>query len=229
VSGTFHTGRECTPADPNYTPAASALVAIAGSAGAFPGLCRVLGELPPSLKAAVAVMLHTGPESLLASALAMRSRLPVYDAVSGDLLRDGCVYVAQPQTHLVVNADARLTVSDAPRVRLFRPSADWLFESAAASFTNRLVAVVLSGMLSDGARQLHTVKRLGGTVLVQDPSQAAHADMPAAAVATGCADLVVGIDEMSRAISEAVARQNQTWAARKWASPFDVGELISRP
>ena len=219
VSGPLHI-ESSWPRDLDGGGAASALVTIAGSAGAFPGLCRVLAELPLELNAAVVAILHTGAGSALASALAMRSRLVISEATSGGLLRDGRVYVAPPLTHLLVNLDGRLTVVDAPRAGVYRPSADWLFESAASSFTSRHVAVVLSGLLSDGARQLSLVKRLGGTVLAEDPSQAAYSPMPAAAIATGHVDVVVAIEQMALAICAAV-RQHAA-SARVWESPFEA-------
>ena len=177
---------------------------IAGSAGAFPGLCRVLADLPPDLNAAVVAILHTGSGSALASALATQSRLVISEATSGEQLCNGRVYVAPPQTHLLVDSHGRLTVVDAPHAGVYRPSADWLFESAARCFTSRHVAVVLSGLLSDGARQVSLVKRLGGSVLAEDPCDAAYPPMPAAAIATGSVDVVVAIEQMADAICVAV-------------------------
>jgi chemotaxis response regulator CheB len=183
---------------------ASTLVTVAGSAGAFDGLRQLVAALPRGLKSAIAVMLHTGPGSTLADSLAVGSQLPVRYGQSGLMLREGCVYVARPCTHLIVNPDASLTVSEAAPVRRFRPSADWLFESAAASFGERHMAVILSGMLSDGAHQLRAVKRLGGTVLAQSPSEARFPDMPEAAIATGFVDKVMSIGAMPAAIGEFV-------------------------
>ena len=198
---------------------AKSLVTIAGSAGAFGVMQHLLGALPPSLEAAVVVLLHTGPGSSLAATLRFRSRWPVREAVTGDLLQDGCVYVSQPQTHLVVNPDARLTISHAPRVHLFRPSADWLFESAAASFRERHVAVVLSGVLSDGARQLRSVKQVGGMVVAQSPRDARYPSMPAAAIATGLVDEIVAGDGLPEAVWTAVNR---------WLEQCDAGASTAR-
>lgn len=164
-------------------------------------------------------MLHTGSARLAAS-LGMCSRLPVREAVSNDLLCDGFVYVPAPRTHMIVNPDTRLTASDALPVRGFRPSADWLFESASASFRERHIAVVLSGMMSDGAHRLSVVKRLGGTVVVQSPDEAAYPNMPAAAIATGCADFVLPIDAMSDVISDTVERLTRSFDLQLWECPF---------
>ena len=152
----------------------------------------------------------------------MRSRMPVVEAQSGDLLENGYAYIAIPRTHLIVNPDARLTVSEAPPRRLFRPSADWLLESAAAAFSDRHIAIILSGMLSDGAEALAAVKRSGGMVIVQDPCNAEHPEMPAAALATGFVDRVVSADDLADTVSRVVNSRDVARDARAWEVPFDV-------
>ncbi len=185
------------------------LVTIAGSAGGFYPLFHLLESLPPTLKSAVAVMLHMGPHSALANTLRLGSRLVVYEAVTGYRLMDGCVYVPRAGTHLIINPDGRVSVSRAAPIGWFRPSADWLFESAAASFRERHIAVVLSGMMSDGARRIPVVKRAGGTVFAQSPLEAEFPDMPAAAINTGCVDEVIRAGDLPEAICRAVDRCNE--------------------
>jgi two-component system chemotaxis response regulator CheB len=195
-------------------------VTIAGSAGGLEPLSHLLAELPFGFNAAVVAMLHTGPGSVLAEMLRDRSKLPLSSGKSGQLLKAGHVYVAPQGTHVIVNPDARLTISAAPRLRHFRPSADWLFESAAASFGDRHMAIVLSGRLSDGATKLRTVKRLGGTVFVQSPGDAIHPEMPTAAIATGLVDFVVPVSDMARAVCDLLSRRDAERDAAMWESPF---------
>jgi chemotaxis response regulator CheB len=219
VSGTLHSvgavGANC-----NDEPAATYLVTVAGSAGGFEPLRELLSELPRGFGAAVVAMLHTGPGSLLADALRHRSQLPVWVCESGELLRAGNVYVAPPDTHVVINPDARLTISAAPPVRRFRPSADWLFESAAASFGDRHTAIVLSGMLWDGAAQLQAVKRLGGATFAQSPEEAIRPEMPSAAIATGFVDLVAPMSSMARAVCDLLSKRSAARDAAMWEAPF---------
>jgi len=222
VSCTIHNDDSCKCGDPDQWPIATTLVTIAGSAGGLDGLRRILSALPANLDAAVAAMLHAGAGSMLAQTLTRYSRLRVREVASGDFLRNGCVHVPRPCTHLVVNPDSRLSVSGA-EAGLFRPSADWLFESAAASYRERHVAVVLSGMLFDGSRQLRAVKKLGGTILVQSPADAQYPDMPKAAIATRLVDRVVAIDGMAAAICEAVDRCRREHHVSVWEAPFDPG------
>jgi two-component system chemotaxis response regulator CheB len=200
--------------------AATYLVSIGGSAGAFESLATLLGILPREFPAAIAVAIHVGPGSAFVSALRRFSTLHVDWARPGELLQPGRVHVAPPNSHLIINPDARTTISDAPRVRHFRPSADWLFESASASFGERHTAIVLSGMMSDGAMRLHAVKGHGGRIVVQDPLSCRYGDMPRAAIATGHVDRVLTLLEMRDDLVDLMhARDTQLDAAR-WENPF---------
>jgi two-component system chemotaxis response regulator CheB len=210
----------CKNTDVDARPVSPYLVSIAGSAGAFEALSQLLQTLPPDWPAAIAVALHTGPASLLVDCLAPRSRAPIEWATPGAFLQTGRVYIAPAGTHLIVNPDGRLALSNAPPIRLFCPSADWLFDSAAASFADRHVAIVLSGMLSDGAFTLRHVKRRGGSVLVQDPSTCRYPDMPRAAVATGHADAVLPVGELIHVASQIFAKRERRRDLAIWHDPF---------
>jgi two-component system chemotaxis response regulator CheB len=199
---------------------ATFLATVAGSAGAYRVLSRLLSELPRSLDAAVIATLHAGPASALAESLQAGSSLEVRSPRAGDLLRPGRAYVPSG-VHLIVNPDATLSVAPARRPRLFRPSADWLFESAGVSFRERHVAIVLSGMMWDGAATLPLVKREGGTVWVQDPAECAFPDMPRAAIASGCVDAVLPASGLAEALVGLVAARDRSADQASWESPFE--------
>jgi two-component system chemotaxis response regulator CheB len=220
MSGSEHRVDGCKNVDARRASGPTGLISIAGSAGAFDALARLLSALSLDCPAAIAVALHTGRGSILVDALRPWTDLPVNWAAAGTVLEPAHVYVAPAETHLIVNPDARLTVSEAPRIRWFRPSADWLFETGAASFATRHVAIVLSGMMSDGAPKLGSVKRLGGTVYVQDPSTCRFPAMPKAAIATRQVDAVLSIPEMSRALAQLLARQEWKVDQAAWEDPF---------
>jgi two-component system chemotaxis response regulator CheB len=86
-----------------------------------------------------------------------------------------------------------------------RPSIDVLFDSAADTYAEDLVAVVLTGANADGAYGLTRVKRRGGTTIVQDPVTAEKRAMPDAAIATGAADHVVPLEEIAAKLKELAA------------------------
>ena len=85
------------PVDLGHSERATSLVTVAGSAGAFPVLWQLVAKLPTDLKAAVAIVLHTGPGSTLAATLSRRSALTVLEASSGALLQDGKVMSRHPK------------------------------------------------------------------------------------------------------------------------------------
>jgi chemotaxis response regulator CheB len=203
--------------------AATYLISIAGSAGAFDPLVRLLSSLPSSLPAAVVALIHAGPSSCLAEALSLRLPpwLRVVRAFTQTTLTAGHVYVSHGGSHLVINPDARLSLAARSRSK-YRPSADWLFESAAASFMDRHVSVVLSGLLSDGARRLGNVRRSGGTVLAQHPCDALYPDMPRAAIATGFVNAVADPRAMAEMIVQLLRDRNPGVDRSKWENPFDA-------
>jgi len=161
-----------------------AVVVIGGSAGSLPALLATVGSLPADLPAAVLVTIHVGQQSRskLAEILSRASPLPTVRAEDNARLTAGSIYVGPPGRHMLVGAD-RVLLSAAPRVNRHRPAVDVLFASAARSFLHRVVAVVMSGVLDDGAVGAALVAAAGGTVMVQDPAAAEFYGMPAAALA----------------------------------------------
>ena len=133
--------------------------------------------------------------------LAGRCDLDVVDAEDKEPVRDGCVYLAPPDYHLLVD-EGVLTLSLEPPVTFSRPSVDVLFESAADSYGTGLTAVVLTGANDDGSRGAVAVRDAGGTVLAQDPEEAERREMPEAAIATGAVHEVLALHGLAVRLSE---------------------------
>jgi two-component system chemotaxis response regulator CheB len=144
--------------------AAFDVVALAASAGGLRAIEQVLAALPADFPAAIVVVQHLDPRhrSLMASILSRHTALTVQEAREGDRLRPGMVFIAPPNRHLLVNPDGSLSLSQSELVHFVRPSADLLFESVAASFKERAIAVVLTGTGSDGAMGVQAIKKMGG-------------------------------------------------------------------
>ena len=145
---------------------------------------------------------HVDPRhrSLMAEILSKRTAMPVKEAVHGDRIRPGHVYIAPPNRHLLVNADGTLELTQTELVHFVRPSADLLFESAAAAYGERAIAVVLSGSGHDGSMGVKAIKKTGGTVIVQDARNAEFTGMPQSALATHCVDFVLPLDDIAPAL-----------------------------
>src|SRR5918996_3336491 len=142
----------------------------------------------------------------MADILSRRTPLQVKQAEEGDRLCAAMVYIAPPNRHLLVNPDGTLSLSQSELVHFVRPSADLLFESVAASFKDRAIAVVLSGTGSDGSMGVKAIKKMGGTVIVQDEKSAEFFGMPGAAMATGSVDFVLPLEEIPSALVTLVVK-----------------------
>lgn len=165
-------------------PSGRDVVVVAASAGGLQPLRTMLAGLPADVPAAVLVVMHvpaTGGQTL-PKILGRSGPLPAATALDGERFRQGRVYVAPPDRHLLVVKDT-LRLSRGPRQNGLRPAADPLFRSAALHAGPRTTAVVLSGTLDDAALGSATVERRGGRVVVQDPAEADYDSMPRSAIA----------------------------------------------
>ena len=182
--------------------AAFDVVALAASAGGLTALSSVLADLPAGFPAGILVVQHLDPRhrSLMADILSRRTHLEVKQAEDGDRLAGGRVYIAPPNRHLLLNGDGSLSLTQTELVHFVRPSADLLFESVAASYKDRSIAVVLSGSGSDGSMGVKAIKKMGGTVLAQDQKTSEFFGMPGAAIDSGSVDFVLPLEEIAPAL-----------------------------
>src|SRR5947208_14682324 len=187
-------------------PSAFDVVALAASAGGLNALTHVLAALPPDFPAALVVVQHLDRRhrSVMADILARKCRLPVKEAVEGEPLQAGRAYIAPPDRHLLVTPDHSVSLTQTELVHFVRPSADLLFESVAASYKERAIAVVLSGTGSDGSLGVGAIKKMGGTVIAQDQDSAEFFGMPSAAIKSGHADFILRLDEIPLALTTLV-------------------------
>jgi two-component system chemotaxis response regulator CheB len=167
-----------------------------------------VSQIRADFPAALVVVQHLDPRhrSLMADILSRRTRLRVTQAKEGDTVTAGTVYIAPPDRHLLVNGDGTLSLSQSELVHFVRPSADLLFESVAGSYRERAIAVVLTGTGGDGSMGVQAIKKMGGTVIVQDEESSEYFGMPSAAIKTGDADFVLPLDEIAHALETLVIK-----------------------
>jgi two-component system chemotaxis response regulator CheB len=180
-------------------------VVIGASAGGIQALSVLLPALPPSLRAAVFIVLHLPRDkpSVLPDIFKPKCALPVYEAEDKQPVVPGSVYFAPANYHLLIDQGPQCALSADDPVHHSRPSIDVLFESAADVYRDRLLGIILTGANEDGAVGLATVKDLGGITVVQQPETAQAPLMVRSALAMRPADWVLPLDEIAALLKAA--------------------------
>lgn len=181
------------------------VVVIASSTGGPQALRAVIPNLPKSLPAAFIVVQHMGEgfTALLAKRLDKTSALTVKEAVDGDILKEGWVYVAPSGRHLAVE-NSKIVLVEGPPINGVIPSADYTMAAVAREYGDEAVAVVLTGMGRDGAKGSVDIKSAGGRVIVQDKDSSVIFGMPQAALKTGQVDKVVELSSVASTLAKEV-------------------------
>lgn len=172
------------------------ILAIGTSAGGVEALRFLVKGLPRDLPAAVLVTIHiSNRATLLDKILTQAGALAASFAAEGEALRQGHVYIAPPERHLIVDND-RLWLGTGPRENSARPAIDPMLRSVAICCGPRAIGVILTGALGDGASGLWALKQAGGITLVQDPSDAVYPEMPMTALNLAKPDHVVRLADL---------------------------------
>jgi two-component system chemotaxis response regulator CheB len=202
------------------------IVVIGASAGGVEAIGQLLKDLPADLPASLFVVLHMSPTipSHLPHIWNRTSSLKVVHPKNGDKIERGRVYVAPPDFHLVCE-DGVVGLSKGPTENRYRPSADALFRSAAATFGPRVIGVILTGMLDDGAAGLWHVKHKGGIALVQSPDDAQYPGMPLNAIRIAPIDHILPLKQLGRVIDSHCRDEHEPSGEQKL--DFSSGEVQS--
>jgi two-component system, chemotaxis family, protein-glutamate methylesterase/glutaminase len=214
------TGRPATPGPrpaapvpppPPVTPRSGpgkkpAVLVIGSSTGGPEALARVLPHLPASLPVPVLVVQHMPPvfTRQFAQRLDRLSPLRVLEASDGSPLQPGTVHLAPGDHHLTVRSDRRglhTGLNQGPPENFCRPAVDPLFRSAAQAYDGAVLAVVLTGMGSDGRNGAAEIRAAGGMVLVQDQATSVVWGMPGAIAQAGLADEILPLDRIAEALT----------------------------
>lgn len=185
-------------------------IVIGCSAGGLNALSELIPKLPASLTATVIIVQHIKPytQSFLPEYLDKRSILPVKEAIIREKAEEGCVYIAPPGYHLLIEEDQTFSLNVDQRVSYAIPSIDVLFESAAFAYTTDLIGVILTGANSDGSEGLSIIKKYGGLTIAQDPATAESPMMPTAALKTTEVDHIASLEKISELLIEYATANN---------------------
>jgi two-component system chemotaxis response regulator CheB len=186
------------------------IIAMAASTGGPPAVQQVLANLPVDFPLPILVVQHIakGFTDGFAQWLDSTVSLPVTTARVGVLLSAGHVYVAPEDGHLGVSRRRTIEVSGSPPISGFRPAASYLFNSVAEVYRDAVLAVIMTGMGSDGVDGLRVVKQCGGTVIAQDEATSVVFGMPGAALQAETVDDTVGLDQIAVKIQQFALRRS---------------------
>lgn len=180
------------------------LVAIGTSTGGPVALQNIITALPANFPLPIILIQHM--PAAFTGAFAQRlntlSKIEVKEAVDGDVLKPGCAYLAPGGKQMLLDGNesgARLRIKedDSPRIT-FKPSVDISFGSAAKVFQDKVLAIVLTGMGSDGRDGSRLLKQFGSRIWAQDEASSVVYGMPQAVTAAGLTDLEVSLSDVAQ-------------------------------
>lgn len=188
------------------------LLGVAASTGGPPAIQQLLRELPSGLPLAIVIAQHMPARFTRAFAgrLDRMSRFTVREAVDGERLERGVVYLAPGAHDVEILGDpdgpGRIRVREAVGEGTLMPSGDLLFRSGVHAYGSRFCALILTGMGSDGTAGAEVARDGGATVLAEDPETAVMPGMPGSAIAAGVVDQVLALSELPIAIARFAER-----------------------
>lgn len=182
------------------------LIVIGASAGGHQALVEVLKNFPADLPAAIVILLHMPLECAfsLGQFLERFSRLPIIEVDNQKPIQQGFVFLPPPGRSATFSG-GMITVEHAIR-ELPVSTINRLFISAAQNYSERVIGVILSGLLRDGTDGLHAVHNAGGLTVVQDPREAEYADMPTNAMEGLAVTFCLSLEEIGPALEMLVRR-----------------------
>ncbi len=198
-----------TPATPIRTPSrpfiplsgvpSPRIVAVGASTGGPQALHGILTHLPKNFPVPIVCVQHISQGFLqgLVNWLAIECKLAVRVAVPGEFPQAGVVYFPPEQQHLEFNSRCQFVCSNAPPWKGHRPSATVMFQSIAQRYGRNSLAVLLTGMGTDGADGMASIHRAGGITIAQDEASSVVFGMPKAAIALNAAQHVLPVREIA--------------------------------
>ena len=184
------------------TTAPRALV-IGSSTGGPQALMKLIGEIGPVIdRFPVLITQHMPPTftTILAEHLARAAGRPAHEGVDGEIVKAGQIYLAPGGRHMRVvkqGANIAIALDDGPPINFCKPAVDPLFTSAIGVWQSAVLAVILTGMGSDGMRGGKDVVAAGGNVIAQDEATSVVWGMPGAAAAAGICSAILPLGQIA--------------------------------
>jgi len=185
-------------------------IVIGVSSGGMNALQFLFAALPANFRTPIIIVQHisANSDSQWIGFLNDKSNLRIKEADEKENIKNGNVYIAPPNYHLLVEKNKTLSLTIEGRVNYARPSIDVLFESAAEAYKNELIGIVLTGANNDGTNGIKRIKECGGLAIIQDPETAEASYMPASALKAVKPDYILRLEEIPELLIK-LDRQDQ--------------------
>jgi two-component system chemotaxis response regulator CheB len=215
----------------NSSPRSSApieILAIGASTGGPNALAELIPAIPVDFPIPIVIVQHMPPlfTRALAERLDSKSVIPVREGASGKKLEPGQAWIAPGDFHMTVErrgSDAYLALNQDRPENSCRPAVDVLFRSVASTFGARTLAVVLTGMGSDGVLGAQIVRERGGRVIVQDENTSVVWGMPGQVAAAGFADNIYPLGSIATEVNRQVRASRLSLRAAPSLAPSRIG------
>ncbi|MHC8355139.1 protein-glutamate methylesterase/protein-glutamine glutaminase [Pseudomonas sp. LB3P81] len=193
------------PSSPAPKRKAYKLVAIGTSTGGPVALQRVLTQLPANFPAPIVLIQHMPAAftKAFAERLDKLCRISVKEAEDGDILRPGLALLAPGGKQMMIDGRGAVKILPGDERLNYKPCVDITFGSAAKSYGDKVLAVVLTGMGADGREGARLLKQGGSSIWAQDEASCVIYGMPMAIVKAELADAVYGLDDIGKHLVEA--------------------------
>lgn len=187
------------------------IVVIGTSTGGPKALREVISSIPSNVEAAFLVVQHMPPgfTRSLAERLDYMSQVKVKEAEDNEIIRNGHVYIAPGNFHLLVSKNSnnilKIKLSKTPPVNGHRPSVDVMMKSVSEIKSQSIVGVVMTGMGRDGSEGVKILKNINNAhIIAQDESSSIIFGMPKEAISKGVVDVIASLNEIANEIMKIV-------------------------
>jgi two-component system chemotaxis response regulator CheB len=179
-------------------------IVIGVSSGGMNAMKVLFSLLPKGFKTPIIIVQHINPHSdnYWITLLNEKSNLFIKEADEKEKIKQGVVYIAPANYHLLIEKNKTFSLTIDERVNFARPSIDVLFESAAEAYKDKLIGIILTGSNNDGTNGMKRIKEYGGLTIAQDPKTAESGFMPASAISALQIDHILTLNGIIKLLKE---------------------------
>jgi len=185
----------------------SPIVAIGISTGGPVALEKLLSKFPKNFSAPIVIVQHIteGFLDVLIDILNQKSELNIKIAEHGEVLKNGIVYFAPDNHHMLINERMKVILdNDSPPWNEHKPSVNHLFNSIAENLKDRVIAVIMTGMGQDGKEGIIKIHNNKGITIAQSIETSLISSMPKSAISTGKIDYILDLEDIAEFITNKI-------------------------